>query len=647
MLTPSFAFAVLTFVLLLLFFSGLPNLKTCELPRMLMKNEPDRQNRLAVMLITLLYALCAFWNLGNTASPQTFAPMEGRDVILRLPGSTMPDRLVLFPGVGQGTYSIEYSNDAEGWYPQISFTQDHVSVLKWQYLPLNLSAPVNFLRIHCTSGTPWLGEIALWDAAGNSIAAASSIPELTDEGLLVPPVSDFLNSSYFDEIYHARTAWEHLHGIWPYEISHPPLGKEILSLGILLFGMTPFGWRFSGTVVGILMLPAMYRFLKRLFGTGRVPVLGTALLASGFLHYVQTRIATIDSYAVFFILLMYDAMYAWLTERKTRHLAICGVLFGLGAACKWICLYAGAGLGVLWLGHWILELLHSGRGIQPETSEPSAAQSIPHRTALGADRDGADDKEDLLQNTLPGDAPENESLPQSESRQRTGISARVLPAFLKNAALCMLFFVLIPGLIYYLSYLPYGISQHAPLFSRDYTKLVLDNQTFMFSYHAHIKAEHPYSSRWYQWVLDIRPILYYLEYLPDGKRVSFGAFVNPMICWGGLLSLLVMAYTAAARRDRTAAFLLAAYGSGLVPWMFISRLTFAYHYFASALFLVPSLCYVFSLFGQAPRRFRRYPTYFTAFAVLLFAWFFPALNGITVQNDLATKLLGWLPTWPF
>ena len=30
MLTPSFAFAVLCFVLLLLFFSGLPNLKTCD-----------------------------------------------------------------------------------------------------------------------------------------------------------------------------------------------------------------------------------------------------------------------------------------------------------------------------------------------------------------------------------------------------------------------------------------------------------------------------------------------------------------------------------------------------------------------------------------------------------------------------------------
>ena len=246
MLTPSFAFAVLSFVLLLLFFSGLPNLKTCELPHALKKNEPDRQNRLAVMLITFLYALCAFWNLGSTRSPQTFVPMEGRDVILRLGESGMPDRLVLFPGVGQGSYSIEYSADAEGWYPQTTFTQDHVAVLKWAYVPLNLAGPVNFLRIHCTGGTPWLGEVALLDAEGNAVPATSSIPELTDEGTLVPPASDFLNSSYFDEIYHARTAWEHLHGIWPYEISHPPLGKEILSLGILLFGMTPFGWRFSG-----------------------------------------------------------------------------------------------------------------------------------------------------------------------------------------------------------------------------------------------------------------------------------------------------------------------------------------------------------------------------------------------------------------
>ena len=422
------------------------------------------------------------------------------------------------------------------------------------------------------------------DAAGLPIEAVSSIPALTDEATCVPEAMDYTNSSYFDEIYHARTAWEHLKGIWPYEISHPPLGKEILSLGILLFGMTPFGWRFSGTLIGVLMLPLMYLFLKRLFGQGRVPVLGTVLLAAGFMHYVQTRIATVDSYAVFFILLMYYFMFGWLHDHRLCDLALSGVAFGLGAASKWTCLYAGAGLGILWLGHWILALWE----------------------------------------------------------ERGGCFGRLI----RNAVFCVVFFALVPGVIYYLSYLPYGVSQNAPLFSREYTKLVLENQSFMFSYHANIKAEHPYSSRWYQWVLNIRPILYYLDYLPNNRRVSIAAFVNPMVCWGGLLSNLVLLFMAVGRRDRTAAFILVGYASGLIPWMFISRLTFEYHYFASAAFLIPAICYVFALIERNRPGRGGYTIGFTVAAVLLFILFFPVLNGIPIDNDLGSRLLGWLPSWP-
>jgi predicted membrane-bound mannosyltransferase len=79
---------------------------------------------------------------------------------------------------------------------------------------------------------------------------------------------------------HARTAYEHIRGIYPYEITHPPLGKLILGLGIRLFGMTPFGWRFMGTLFGVLMLPILYCFLKNLFGKTAVSVCGTLLFAS-------------------------------------------------------------------------------------------------------------------------------------------------------------------------------------------------------------------------------------------------------------------------------------------------------------------------------------------------------------------------------
>ena len=619
MLNASFVFALLLIALILLFFSFLPDLRSCPLPVFADKTCGElsgEQNtkrkrirrKLSVLALTAAYAAAAFWNLGNTDSPQSFADMEGASAIFSFQGTqaaeTVPEpgdalgvenggkpaELWIFCGVGSGEYSIEVSDDRDGWFPIASFSQDYVAVLKWHSVATGLTRPWNYMRIHCTSGNPWLGEVVAQDDSGETIALVCDRTELTDEQGTVPQVSDYHNSSYFDEIYHARTAWEHLNGIWPYEISHPPLGKEILSLGILLFGMTPFGWRFSGTLTGVLMLPVLYCFLRRLFGGERIPLLGTALLAAGFLHYVQTRIATIDSYAVFFILLMYDRMYAWLTEERSRDLILCGLAFGLGAATKWTCLYAGAGLGILWLGHWTVSLIR---------------------------------------------------------KRHDPAEKNLLPQFLKNAALCVLCFVLVPCAIYYLSYLPYGIAEGKTLFSREYTALVLDNQRFMFDYHVSVKAEHPYSSRWYEWVLNLRPILYYLEYLPEGMRVSIAAFNHPLICWGGLLSELVLLFLALFRKERTAAFLLVAYASGLVPWMFISRLTFAYHYFASAVMLIPAVCYIFWMIESRGEKAGRVATAaFTILAVILFAVFFPVLSGLPVNNDLASALLGWLPNWP-
>ncbi|HUQ42274.1 MAG TPA: phospholipid carrier-dependent glycosyltransferase [Candidatus Limnocylindrales bacterium] len=51
---------------------------------------------------------------------------------------------------------------------------------------------------------------------------------------------------YFDEVYHARTAFELLAQREPYEWTHPHLAKEIMALGILAFG----GDRIVGTEAG-------------------------------------------------------------------------------------------------------------------------------------------------------------------------------------------------------------------------------------------------------------------------------------------------------------------------------------------------------------------------------------------------------------
>ena len=323
------------FLLLAAFFMLLPDLRSCPLKRAASSRRLQKADVLLMALLTVIYAVPAFSGLGNTRSPQSFANMEGKTAAIRLdPAGGEAGQLMLFTGVGIGSYTIDYTAENGQTRLLSQVEQSHAEVLKW--LPVELDRPLTGGTIRIRgSGNVWLGELVARTEEGTIVPASADVPELTDEQALCPPRQTFMNSTYFDEIYHARTAWEHLNGVYPYEITHPPLGKTISGLGIRLFGMTPFGWRFSGTLFGVLMLPILYYFAKKLFGGRAAPAACTLLMATDFMHFVQTRIATIDTYAVFFILLMYLFMYLFVTEGRLRDLALCGISFGLGAASKW------------------------------------------------------------------------------------------------------------------------------------------------------------------------------------------------------------------------------------------------------------------------------------------------------------------------
>lgn len=53
-----------------------------------------------------------------------------------------------------------------------------------------------------------------------------------------------MNGTYFDEIYHGRTAYEMIHKLYCYENTHAATwSKCFIACGVLMFG-EPFGWRF-------------------------------------------------------------------------------------------------------------------------------------------------------------------------------------------------------------------------------------------------------------------------------------------------------------------------------------------------------------------------------------------------------------------
>ena len=569
----------------------------------------ERKDFLPLLILTAAYAVVAFTNLGSAEAPQSFFSFtEEKDVVeLDLGQKQTITSVMYYTGLYPGDYDLFFSSNGSNWIrlrddtamegEDAAMPQSYADLFKWQYAKMDRqSFEARYIRIAARNLPMELGELALYGSDGKLIDVTGVDSVLLDEQGTIPEEPSWFNSMYFDEIYHGRAAYENLNNIYPYEITHPPLGKLIIALGVEIFGMTPFGYRFMGTFFGVLMLLPLYLLLKSMFGRTRAALCGTALFAFEFMHFTQTRIATIDTYAVFFILAStlfmwrwISAPYAWKLKQTWKDLALSGLFFGLGCACKWTVVYCGMGLAFLWLLRLVAK--YSERGM----------------AGFG--------------------------------KEVAGI-----------VGLSVLFFVAVPVVIYCLSYIPYGRALGIPLPQmlgrKDYYKMIWDNQVYMFEYHRGVDQSHPYSSRWWQWLFDTRPILYYLHYGAESKS-ALGCFNSPLVSWAGLTALFAMIPAFWKRRNPAAILIWIGYLSQFLPWVVITRTTFAYHYFGATLFLVMAITFVFAeLIDRRPRN-DRLVYGFTALELVLFGLFYPVLTGVEASTEFCLSFLKWLPGWPW
>lgn len=576
-----------------------------------------RRDWAALLLVTLVYACFAFSHLGDTQTALTsWTPQQGESVVLEADGECAT--LTYLPGIAPDSahyaarvgvnIQVETSQDGETWTDCGTLTDG--SVFAWKQY--QLSTPGRYVRLTALDGSVTLNEASLFYTGTRVQATVLSrdpaAQALVDEQQVVPAYTTYENSTYFDEIYHARTAYEHILGLEPYENTHPTLGKLIISLGIRIFGMNPFGWRFMGALFGVLMLPVLYHLLKQLFGRTRLCTAGTLLFAFDFMHFTQTRIATIDTYAVFFLLLMYDAMLVFLRRDLLRDswkkllppLMACGVFTGLGIAAKWTAAYGALGLAALFFGKLLFTYWDARR---------RGEETVPLLMKCG-----------------------------------------------KLCAWCCLFFLALPFGIYFGAFLPITTLSHN---AGNLWGAFWNYQVTMFRYHSTLEATHSFASPWYEWPLDIRPIWYFAGDTQEGYS-TISAFGNPLLWWAGIPALGAAACLWWKERFRWAGLVLAGFLSVYLPWVLVPRLTFIYHYFTAVPFLVVALCGVFSLLYQRGG-FARQLTFpggiqcsgatlllaaFTAACLLLFAVYFPVLSGSPTTRDYANAL-ELFETWYF
>jgi predicted membrane-bound dolichyl-phosphate-mannose-protein mannosyltransferase len=567
--------------------------------------------RADVAMMVALSALClmvSLFNLGGHLAPETGwqSAAGGESVTIELGREVDLSRIYYYCGIndrsGDGSrYSLAVRNPAGAFVGLTSFTKDDSNIWKYREVAVRTSA------VRLTADTPGgrLNEIAFVEKGSQTQLTGISIAEknvsagdrikahnLIDEQSSFEYAPSFRTGFYFDEIYHARTAWEMLHHIEPYETTHPPLGKLLISSGIALFGMNPFGWRVVGALFGVALVPLMYLFGLKLFRDRFYAFCAAFLMMADFMRFTQSRIAVIDVYGVFFILVMYYFILDLFAEKgepaprsTNASLLLAGVAFGVGAACKWIALYAGGGIGLL----------------------------VLLKTALDLKR----------RNFLPGQ----------------GAAA----FFLRRFGFCLVAFVVIPSLIYLLAYIPFLQLPGQGHELADVFRL----QKFMYIYHKTLQSTHPFSSPWWSWPLDLRPMWMYTGAgLPSGTVSTIASFGNPAIWWLGIPATITTIFLAVRRREAKLGVVLLALAFQYLPWVGINRLVFIYHFFSAVPFVILCIVAVLKSLEHSFPGFRTCVWVYLAVTGGLFILFYPALSGLQVSDGYIAGLR-WLPTWLF
>lgn len=582
------------------------------------KNEPvpaaslrrgiDRIDVAMMAVLTFACLAVSLFNLGGHRSPETgwSAAAAGESVTIELGRATDLARFYYYCGInagsGDGSRFTLSARDSEGRFVPIhSFRKEDVHIWKFAEIAVRTNA------VRLTADTPdgRLNEIALVKKESKSALKGLRISEkstsnqnqgnaehLIDEQGAFEYAPSFRTGFYFDEIYHARSAWEALHQIEPYETTHPPLGKLLISSGIAIFGMNGFGWRIVGALFGVALVPLMYLLGLKLFRERFYAFCAAFLMMADFMRFAQSRVAVIDVYGVFFILVMYYFILDLFAEEGetaprsvNTSILLAGAAFGVGAACKWIALYAGGGMGLLVLVKTALELKR---------------RSFP-----------------------PG----------------RGSAAFLL----RRGAVCLVAFAVIPAAIYLLAYIPFLQLPGPGHELADVFRL----QKHMYSYHSLLKSTHPFSSPWWSWLLDLRPMwMYSGAGLPPGTASTIASFGNPAIWWLAAPAIIATAFLAIKDRQAQLGVVLLAFSFQFLPWIGVNRLVFIYHFFSAVPFVILSIVAVIK---GLERRFPDIRPGVHLYLVVtggLFIQFYPALSGMQVSEGYIASLR-WLPTWLF
>ncbi|MDN5749339.1 MAG: phospholipid carrier-dependent glycosyltransferase [Pseudonocardia sp.] len=444
----------------------------------------------------------------------------------------------------------------------------------------------------------------------------------------------------FDEKHYVPQAWQMLRNGGVADnpgfelIVHPPLGKQLIALGELLFGYDGFGWRAAAALAGTITVLLVVRVGRRLTRSTLLGGVAGVLLICDGLSHVQSRMGMLDAFSALFVVAAFatlvrdrddvrDRMALVIAQDRVGDHALgprlgvrwwrlaTGVLLGLGCAVKWS--------GVYWLAAFAVL---------------AVVWDLAARRSAGVERPWR------------------------------GTIVRDLPPALWALAV-------VPVVAYVSAWWAWFGSETAidrwtdsgPAFLPSALRALVYYSGEILAFHSglttEVSGEHPWESKPWSWPMGLRPMLYYfasgdqVEGCGTADCVSSVMLIGtPALWWPALAVLAFALWRVATRFDWRYAAVLVGYGAGILPWFAnIDRQMYFFYMTPVVPFLVLATVLVMGeVLGpsDAPRERRQTGLLavglWVGLVVANFIWLWPILNGLPITQEMWDAQL-WLPSW--
>lgn len=411
----------------------------------------------------------------------------------------------------------------------------------------------------------------------------------------------------------------------PSFVVHPPLGKWLISIGMLIFGTdNPFGWRVVVASLGVASVWLSMVCAKRIFKSKVWAVLVGFFFAIDGVGIVLARTALLDQILGFFAILAFYFLLRDLEDKSKYRpwLIAMGITLGAATAVKWSGLYF---IAVFALYRWLVQARKNYKTHQK--LEVKAEAKLERRLWL-------------------------------------------LPTFLDGVKTFLL--VSLPAIsIYLVSWTgwflsPYGYGRFSAeqnpitgLFAFIPTALqsLWKFHSEILNFHSNLHTQHSYASNPLTWPFMLRPTSFFwddrdsgcfLESANQSCASAVTALGNPLIWWGAIIASSVLVGSWFRTRDRLTSLIFIGIIAGYVPWLLLmNRTVFEFYVISFTPWIIFIL--VFGLktwFDNSPKpdRAKWLISGFVALVALVSVFFYPIWTGLWISYDF-WRLHMWLPSW--